>query len=62
MERQNREWDEVWWGAAVLGALFIGPEDGRGGSVVREMAGGRGALSRPSNLRFWEGKGGVSGE
>jgi hypothetical protein len=36
----------------VLGAPFIGPEDGRGG----------GALSRPSNLQFWEGKGGLSGE
>jgi hypothetical protein len=29
---------------------------------VRGTAGGRGALSRPSNLQFWEGKGGVSGE
>jgi hypothetical protein len=46
----------------VLGAHFIGPEDGRGGGAVRRMAGGGGALSRPSILRFWEGKGGVSGE
>jgi hypothetical protein len=52
----------VRWGAAVLGAPFIGPEDGRGGSAVRGAAGGGGALSRPSNLWFWEGKGGVSGE
>jgi hypothetical protein len=46
----------------VLGAPFIGPEDGRGGGAMRGMAGGGGALSRPSNLQFWEGKGGVSGE
>jgi hypothetical protein len=52
----------VWWGAAVLGAPFIGPEEGRGGGAVRGMAGSGCALSRPSNLRFWEGKGGVSGE
>jgi hypothetical protein len=38
------------------------PDDGRGGGAVRGTAGGRGALSRPSNLHFWEGKGGVSGE
>jgi hypothetical protein len=42
----------VRWGAAVLAAPFIGPEDGRGG----------GAPSRPSIRRLWEGKGGVSGE
>jgi hypothetical protein len=48
--------------AAVLGAPFIGLEDGRGGGAVRGMAGGGGAPSRPSILRFWEGKGGVSGE
>jgi hypothetical protein len=35
MERRNREWDEVRWGAAVLVAPFIGPEDGRGGGAVR---------------------------
>jgi hypothetical protein len=46
----------------VLGAPFIGPEDGRGGGAVRGTASGGGELSRPSNLRFWEGKGGVSGE
>jgi hypothetical protein len=46
----------------VLGAPFIGPEDGRGGGAVRGTAGGRGVLSRPSVLRFWEGKGGVRGE
>jgi hypothetical protein len=62
MERRNREWDEMRWGAAVLGAPFIGPEDGRGGGAVRGTAGGGGAPSRPSILRFWEGKGGVSGE
>jgi hypothetical protein len=46
----------------VLGAPFIGPEDGRGGGAMRGMAGGRGAPSRPSIHRLWEGKGGVSGE
>jgi hypothetical protein len=39
-ERRSREWDEVRWGAAVLGVPFIGPEDGRGGGAVRGMAGG----------------------
>jgi hypothetical protein len=62
MERQNREWDEVWLGAVVLGAPFIGSEHGRGGSAVRGTVGGGGAPSRPSILWFWEGKGGVSGE
>jgi hypothetical protein len=52
----------VRWGAAMLGAPFIGPEDGRGGGVVRGTASGGGALSSSSILRFWEGKGGVSGE
>jgi hypothetical protein len=46
----------------VLGAPFIGPEDGRGGGAVRGTAGGGGAPSRPSSRRLWEGKGGVSGE
>jgi hypothetical protein len=39
-ERQSREWDEVRWGAAVLGVSFIGPEDGRGGGAVRGTADG----------------------
>jgi hypothetical protein len=46
----------------VAGAPFIRPEDGRGGGAVRGMAGGGGAPSMLSILRFWEGKGGVSGE
>jgi hypothetical protein len=62
MERQNREWDEVRWGAVVLGAPFIGLEDGRGGGAVRGTDGGGGAPSRPSIRRLREGKGGVSGE
>jgi hypothetical protein len=49
-------------GAVVLGAPFIGPEDGRGGGAVRGTVGGGGALSRPSIHRLREGKGGVSGE
>jgi hypothetical protein len=61
-ERRNREWDEVRWGAAVLGAPFIGPEDGRAGGAVRGTADSGGAPSRPSILRLWEGKGRVSGE
>jgi hypothetical protein len=61
-ERQNREWNEVRWDAAVLGAPFIGLEDGRGGGAVRGTADGGGVPSRPSILQFWEGKGGVSGE
>jgi hypothetical protein len=44
----------VRWGAAVLGAPLIGPEDGKGGGAVRGTTGGGGALSRPSI--------GVSGE
>jgi hypothetical protein len=64
-ERRNREWDEVQLGAAVLGAPFIGPGDGRGGGAVGERPvtedrnGGGGA---PSILGFWEEKGWVSGE
>jgi hypothetical protein len=46
----------------VLRALFIGPEDERGGGAVRGTAGGGGAPSRPSIHRLWEGTGGVSGE
>jgi hypothetical protein len=52
----------VRWGAAVLGAPFIRPADGRGGDAVRGTAGGGGAPSRPSIHRLWEGKGGMSGE
>jgi hypothetical protein len=33
----------VRWGAAVLGAPFIGPKDGSGGGAVRGTAGGGGA-------------------
>jgi hypothetical protein len=48
----------VCWGAAVLGAPFIGPEDGMGGGAVRGTAGCGGALSRPSNLQtFGFGRG-----
>jgi hypothetical protein len=60
--RGKIEWDEVRLGAAVLGAPFIGSEDGRGGGAVRGTAGSRGAPSRPSIHRLWEGKEGVSGE
>jgi hypothetical protein len=42
----------VGWGVAVLGAPFIGLEDGSGGGAVRETTGGGGALSRPLNLQF----------
>jgi hypothetical protein len=52
----------VQWGAAVLGAPFIGLEDRRGGDAVRGTAGDRSAPSRPSIRRLREGKGGVSGE
>jgi hypothetical protein len=54
-ERRNREWDEVQCGAAVLGAPFIGLEDGRGGGAVRGTVGGGGVPSRPSIRRLWEG-------
>jgi hypothetical protein len=39
-ERRSREWDEVRWGAAVVGVPFIGLEDGRVGDAVRGTAGG----------------------
>jgi hypothetical protein len=43
-------------------AHFIGPEDGRGGGVVRGTAGGGGAPSRPSIRWLREGEWGVRGE
>jgi hypothetical protein len=50
MEGRNREWDEVRWGAAVLGAPFIGPEEGAGwpdGEADRAAGGGGINAGRP---------------
>jgi hypothetical protein len=41
---------------------FYRAEDGRGGGAMRGTAGGGVRHYWPSNLQFWEGKGGVSGE
>jgi hypothetical protein len=56
MERRNREWDEVQWGAAVLGAPFTGPEEGAGRPDGEEdRAAGDGGINAGRPVR-WGGE------